>query len=97
MWSFTSVITIVIKFINSIWLIWFRFSFDKVGGKSQYASGAAQLYSKMDKSKSSFIKFDDVNDVLTSAPRKLAESMLLFVKGKLWMSNDLKALNKFVV
>jgi len=52
-----------------------------VGGKSQYASGAAALYSKMDKSKTSFIKFDDVVDVLAEAPKKLAESMLLFVKG----------------
>lgn len=51
------------------------------GGKSPYASGVAQLYAKMDKSKTSFIKFDDVVDVLNEAPKKLAESMLLFVKG----------------
>lgn len=51
------------------------------GGKSQYASGVAQLYAKMDKSKTSFIKFDDVVDVIVQCPQKLAQSMLLFVKG----------------
>jgi len=51
------------------------------GGKSPYASGVANLYSKMDRTKASYVKFDDVVDVLNEAPSKLAQSMLLFVKG----------------
>ena len=53
------------------------------GGKSQYLSGVNQLHAKMDKSKTSFVKIDDVTNVLDEAPQKLAQSILLFVKGEL--------------
>lgn len=53
------------------------------GGKSQYLSGVNQLHAKMDKSKTSFVKIDDVANILDEAPQKLAQSILLFVKGGL--------------
>ena len=52
------------------------------GGKSQYASGVAQLHAKMDRTKTQIIKFDDITNVLDEAPQKVAHSLLLFVKGK---------------
>lgn len=51
------------------------------GGKSPCAAGVAQLHAKMDKSKTSFVKFDDVTNVISEVPQKLAQSLLFFVKG----------------
>ena len=53
-----------------------------VGGKSPYLQGVVQLHGRMDKTKSSLLKIDNVVDVMSEAPEKLAQSILLFVKGK---------------
>lgn len=51
------------------------------GGKSPYLQGVVQLHGRMDKTKSSLLKIDNVVDVMSEAPEKLAQSILLFVKG----------------
>ncbi|RWS31870.1 hypothetical protein B4U80_10808 [Leptotrombidium deliense] len=51
------------------------------GGKSPFATGVSNIYSKMDKEKTSMLKIDQVSDVLSETPEKFAQSLLLFVKG----------------
>jgi len=52
------------------------------GGKSPYAQGVQQIHGvKTDKSKSQLLKIDGVVDCMGEAPDKLAQSLLLFVKG----------------
>ena len=40
-----------------------------------------------DKTKTSYIKVDDVHNVLEEAPGKLAKSILLFTKGLGWLTS----------
>ena len=66
------------------------------GGKSLYCAGVESIYSKCNKTKTSLLKVDDIVDVLrfmtsvslaltvvscSECPEKLAQSLLLFVKG----------------
>jgi len=51
------------------------------GARSPYASGVLSIHSKSDKTKTSLLKVDGVVDVLSECPEKLAQSLLLFVKG----------------
>jgi len=51
------------------------------GSKSPYIQGVLSIHGKMDKGKTSLLKIDGVVDPLTEAPEKLAQSLLLFVKG----------------
>jgi len=50
------------------------------GSKSPYIHGVTSLHGKMDKSRTSLLKIDNVVDVIFEAPEKLAQSLLLFVK-----------------
>ncbi|XP_055926521.1 uncharacterized protein ZK1073.1-like [Argiope bruennichi] len=51
------------------------------GSKATHAQSVLHMYMKMDKQKTSFLKVDQVGDVLAEAPEKLAQSLHLFVKG----------------
>lgn len=58
-----------------------------VGAKAANAKAAEEMYSQMDKTRSSILKVDDVGDVLEEAPIKLAQSILLFCKGLGWLTS----------
>jgi len=51
------------------------------GSKSPYLQAVVSIHGKMDKGKTALLKIDDVVDPLCEAPEKLAQSLLLFVKG----------------
>ncbi|XP_023225591.1 uncharacterized protein ZK1073.1-like [Centruroides sculpturatus] len=51
------------------------------GSKAAHAQSVQFMYGRMDKKKTSMLKVDSVGDVLAEAPDKLAQSLLLFVKG----------------
>jgi len=51
------------------------------GGKSLFSSGVESIYSKCNKTKTSLLKVDGITDIMTECPEKLAQSLLLFVKG----------------
>jgi len=52
-----------------------------VGAKSSHHSAVQATFSHMDKAKASILKIDDVSDVISQAPEKFAQSILLFCKG----------------
>lgn len=52
-----------------------------VGGKSGHLQSVQTMYGKMDKQKTALLKVDNVGDILHESPEKLAQSLLLFVKG----------------
>lgn len=51
------------------------------GSKAAHAQAVQNMYARMDKQKTSLLKVDAVGDVLQESPEKLAQSLLLFVKG----------------
>lgn len=51
------------------------------GGRAAHLQAVQTLYGRMDKQKTSFLKLDSVGDVFAQGPEKLAQSLLLFVKG----------------
>ncbi|GIY95567.1 uncharacterized protein ZK1073.1 [Caerostris extrusa] len=51
------------------------------GAKSAHIQAVSNMYMKMDKQKTSFLKVDSAGDVLMEAPEKLSQSLHLFVKG----------------
>lgn len=51
------------------------------GTKSPYLQGVVSIYGKMNKSKTSLLKIDNCTDVMHEASVKLANNILLFVKG----------------
>ncbi|XP_022696714.1 uncharacterized protein ZK1073.1-like [Varroa jacobsoni] len=51
------------------------------GSKAAYATEVEKEYQKMGKEKTSILKINDVADLMQEAPEKLAQSLLLFVKG----------------
>ncbi|EEC01163.1 conserved hypothetical protein, partial [Ixodes scapularis] len=51
------------------------------GSKAAHAQAVQNMYARMDKQKTSILKVDAVGDVLQEAPEKLAQSLLLCVKG----------------
>ncbi|XP_023210052.1 uncharacterized protein ZK1073.1-like isoform X1 [Centruroides sculpturatus] len=51
------------------------------GGRAAHLQAVENLYGRMDKQKTAFLKLDSVGDVFAQAPEKLAQSLLLFVKG----------------
>jgi len=51
------------------------------GSKAAYAAEVEKEYQKMGKEKTSILKINDVADVMQEAPEKLAQGLLLFVKG----------------
>ncbi|GIY48958.1 uncharacterized protein ZK1073.1 [Caerostris darwini] len=51
------------------------------GAKSAHTQAVSNMYMKMDKQKTSFLKVDSAGDVLMEAPEKLSQSLHLFVKG----------------
>ncbi|CAG2181717.1 unnamed protein product, partial [Oppiella nova] len=51
------------------------------GARSPYCAGVEAIYSKCNKTKTSLLKVDDVRDVMSESADKLAQSLLLFVKG----------------
>ncbi|KAI2802456.1 hypothetical protein RDWZM_009915 [Blomia tropicalis] len=52
-----------------------------VGGRSPFVHGVEHVYSKCNKQKTSILKIDNIVDVISQCPEKLAQSLLLFVKG----------------
>lgn len=66
------------------------------GGKSPYSQGVQNIYSKLDKSRTSLLKIDGVANVLLEAPEKLAQSLLLFVKVSSCLLLELFVFYKFM-
>jgi len=57
------------------------------GSKSSFVQAMEYMFSSCDKTKTSMLKIDDVTDVLNEAQVKLANSVLLFVKGLGWLTS----------
>lgn len=57
------------------------------GSKSSCVQAMEYMFANCDKTKTSMIKIDDVTDVLNEAQVKLANSVLLFVKGLGWLTS----------
>ncbi|XP_054163662.1 uncharacterized protein ZK1073.1-like [Oppia nitens] len=51
------------------------------GARSPYCAGVEAIHAKCNKTKTSLLKVDDAVDVLSEFPEKLAQNLLLFVKG----------------
>merc|ERR1712203_191221 len=51
------------------------------GAKSQLVRAAEEIHANIDAGLCSVIKLDDVMDVLTEAPERLADSLILFCQG----------------
>jgi len=58
------------------------------GAKAEmHVKGLDAIFGFCDKTKTSYIKVDDVHNVLEEAPGKLAKSILLFTKGLGWLTS----------
>merc|ERR1712029_314977 len=57
------------------------------GSKSSSVKAMEHMFANCDKTRTSMIKIDDVADVLNEAQVKLANSVLLFVKGLGWLTS----------
>jgi hypothetical protein len=57
------------------------------GAKSSHVQTMDNVFNHCDKTKTSILRIDDVNDVISEAPAKLANSILLFVKGLGWLTS----------
>lgn len=57
------------------------------GAKSAHVQNMENVFNHCDKTKTSILKIDDVSDVITEAPAKLSNSILLFVKGLGWLTS----------
>jgi protein NDRG1 len=58
-----------------------------VGSKTSHVLAAEHMHTNMDKTRSSFLKIDDVGYVLEEAPCKLSNCILLFIKGLGWLTS----------
>jgi len=51
------------------------------GAKASHNNAVHQMHQACNKAKASLLKLDDIGDVLTEGPEKLAQSLILFCKG----------------